>query len=457
MDNYSEYNHALMLYLAQAIGAFILTVILWRSYSVYKHTYLKSWSFSWLAFALFLTGTSIAYLNIGKLPITSAPRILLTFLMLIFGYFQLVFLIKGTFEIATKRVASKKVLLLTAILVVMAALVFTLTQPGDQEIINRLLVRVGFRAVMSGLCFIISAIMIFKSPMIYRGMGVQLVFWAFLLYGLEQFNYFSSILAGYFGNPALFNFTIYLGVIDLLLESFMGVGMVVWLLEDERRELQKTNKELDSLVYSTSHDLRAPLASILGLLNVAKFEKNPNNMPEYLNMMENRIIKLDSIIGDIMTFSQNHKVAVKNTRVNLNAIVREIVDDFKFTEGVQDIRITLNLDGVEFYSDSDRLKIILSNLISNSIKYRSKAEPRITITGQKAKDRVLIIVEDNGIGIEEGQLDRIFDMFYRASDSSSGSGLGLYIVKEAVTRLGGSVMVTSVPEQGSKFTVEIKT
>jgi len=456
MENYSEYTQALMLYFSQALGAFILTIILWRSYRVYKHIYLKSWSFSWLAFGLYLTGASFSYLNVASTPINSVPRLTITFIMLVFGYMQLVYLIKGTFEIATKRHVSRKILISSFFLIFVAAIIFTTSQTDISQTMERLLVRVGFRAIVSGLCFVISAIMILKSPMVFRGLGVKLVFWTFLLYGLEQFNYFVAILLGFYGNFKMFEVTAYLGSIDLLLQSFMGIGMVVWLLEDESRELQKTNKELDSLVYSTSHDLRAPLASILGLLNVAKFEKNPENIPEYLKMMENRIVKLDNIIGDIMVFSQDHKVAVVKEMVNLTSLTKEIIEDFKFTEGVHEIKVSMNLENIEFFSDPNRLKIILSNLISNAIKYKNGENPFIKITAHKIKEKVIISIEDNGIGIEENQLDKIFDMFYRASNSSTGSGLGLYIVKEAAERLGGKVLVSSVPKKGSKFTLEFK-
>ena len=264
-----------MLYLSQGAGAFILAIILFRFYINYRHEYLKSWFFSWIGFGIYLLGTSISYFLIEVFPSNNWIRIIITLTGLFFGYFQLVFLIKGTYEVATKGTVKKRIVILSLILVITATVTFVFVNLDASNALARVLTRAGFRSLVSGVSFMTAAFMIYRSSVILRGLGAKLVFWTFLIYGLQQFHYAIAIFLGYMGNHTLFGFTVYLGVMDLLTQSLMGVGMLVWLLEDESRELKKANKDLDSLVYSTSHDLRAPLASVLGLLNVARLEKEP--------------------------------------------------------------------------------------------------------------------------------------------------------------------------------------
>lgn len=452
----SEYIHSLILYLTQGAGALILAIILYRFYISYRHKYLKSWCLSWIGFGIYLIGIAISYSLIEVIPPDNGIRIFITLIGLFFGYFQLVFLTKGTYEVATKGAVKNRIVVLSLILVLVASLVFVFVNIQDPNALGRILTRAGFRSLISGVSFMVAAFMIYRSTMIHRGLGVKLVFWMFLIYGLQQFHYAIAIIMGYMGNHTLFGFTIYLGVADLLIQSLMGVGMIVWLLEDESRELKKANKDLDSLVYSTSHDLRAPLASVLGLLNVARLEKDQSKVSEYFGMIEERIKKLDSIISDIMVFSQNNKGALRIRKINIRTAINETVEDLKFSEGFNSIKVEVDIKpDFEFQTDQERFKIILNNLISNSIKYRGRNEPFIRISAHIARENLILEIEDNGIGIEEAHIGRIFEMFYRASENTGGSGLGLYIVQEAILRLGGTIKVTSVPMKGTKFTLEL--
>ena len=106
-------------------------------------------------------------------------------------------------------------------------------------------------------------------------------------------------------------------------------------------------------------------------------------------------------------------------------------------------------------SDKSQLKIILNNLLANAVKYHDleKADPYIKVTFKKSGNNVAIAVEDNGKGISEDHQEKIFEMFYRASTDSDGSGLGLFIVREAAKKIGGKIELNSVPTQGSTFTL----
>lgn len=221
-------------------------------------------------------------------------------------------------------------------------------------------------------------------------------------------------------------------------------------------ELQKTNQELDRFVYSASHDLRAPLATILGLINVAEMESPSPRFQEYLNMIKNNINRLDGFINDILNYSLNSRKDIKIEKIEFDSLIQEARNNLLFINGCN--RLTFNVDISDngpFFSDRQRLLILFNNLLSNSIKYQdvTKDSSMVIIKVTTSPEKALITFSDNGIGIEKWHLDKIFGMFYRASEHSKGSGLGLYIAKETIAKLGGSIAVES--EFGAHTTFEI--
>ncbi|MEO0554493.1 MAG: ATP-binding protein [Bacteroidota bacterium] len=229
-------------------------------------------------------------------------------------------------------------------------------------------------------------------------------------------------------------------------------------LKGTNEELTIINTELDNFVYRSSHDLVAPLKSIRGLVNVAKKDDPPKNQMMYLSMMEKSVLKLEDFIKSIMEYSTNAKKAVNLSSVSLNTVVDDVLDELKFYDNVNQITLVKEFDtSVKILSDLERLKIIMSNLITNGIKYHNykKDRPTITVKLSEEDDSYVIEVIDNGHGIEPQHIDKIFEMFFRASDSSEGSGLGLYIVKDTIAKLGGSISVTSEQGIGSNFKVSV--
>ncbi|MDQ2658449.1 MAG: HAMP domain-containing histidine kinase [Bacteroidota bacterium] len=227
-------------------------------------------------------------------------------------------------------------------------------------------------------------------------------------------------------------------------------------LLDKNEQLQKANTELDRFVYSASHDLRAPLSSLLGLIEVAKLDHG--DVDHYLDMMRGKIHDLEDFIKEIISYSRNARMEVKKQPVNLKQIVDEVTEALTFSVGNPDIRIdNLVAENMIVYTDSMRLKIVLSNLIDNSLKYRDeqKEKPFIRIEATERDHVKLIIVKDNGVGIDQVYLEKIFQMFFRASESSKGSGLGLYIVKETLGKINGSIQVESSLGTGTTFMVRI--
>lgn len=225
-------------------------------------------------------------------------------------------------------------------------------------------------------------------------------------------------------------------------------------------ELKKTNSELDRFVYSTSHDLRAPLKSMLGLISITKDSTSPENKEqiERLDMLNRSVLKLDNFIEDILHYSRNKGMQLAKDKIDLKEIIQEIKESNKFSDGMDSLDFQVETKSEEkFASDRGRIKVVLNNVISNAIKYRdvSKEKSTIKITLECSIEKAVIVVEDNGIGIAEKDKEKIFEMFYRATTLSSGSGLGLYIVKETLEVLGGKINLESELNKGTKITIEI--
>ncbi|MDJ1484902.1 ATP-binding protein [Cytophagaceae bacterium YF14B1] len=222
-------------------------------------------------------------------------------------------------------------------------------------------------------------------------------------------------------------------------------------------ELIRTNFELDTFVYRASHDMRAPLRSVLGLVNLIKIETDEKQKTEYLKLIEKSVDRLDAFFSDILSFSRNSRLDIVKEQVDFNKLTKECWNSLQYLENASEIRLIKDIRVPEpFYSDSSRIEIILLNLFSNAIKYQKAcagARVRISI---KADNRIAkIVVEDNGKGIEEQYIDKIFDMFFRASLGTHGSGLGLYITKQVVEKLGGSINVQSEHGVGTQFVITI--
>lgn len=230
-------------------------------------------------------------------------------------------------------------------------------------------------------------------------------------------------------------------------------------LEKTNEELKQRNSELDRFVYSASHDLSSPLKSILGLINVAKLEKPDAQQLLYLNMMEKSVDKLESFIEEVIQYSRNARLPIKNEELEFKPFVKEIIHSYQYLPNYDKIQIEVeDSTGLPLYTDRLRLKIILNNLISNAIKFHrvtGNQQAEIRIKRMIADEYYIIVVTDNGSGIQPEYLDKIFDMFFRGTEGAPGSGLGLYILKEIVTKLDGKIEVVSKVGEGSVFTVSI--
>lgn len=235
-------------------------------------------------------------------------------------------------------------------------------------------------------------------------------------------------------------------------------------LREQKEELSKTNTELvlandelDNFVYRSSHDLVAPLKSLKGLIQITNIEKSENERQKYFDMMNTSIVKLEDFIKSILDYSTNSNGDFEQEEINLDAMLDSIVEDLQYFDSAQKVTMKRHFDKqIKFVSDPKRVKIILSNLIANAVKYHNynQDNPIVDVVASKSGGSFLIDIIDNGQGIKAIYLDKIFNMFYRASEKSEGSGLGLYIVKDTVDKLNGQIKVTSELGKGTKFSLK---
>jgi signal transduction histidine kinase len=285
-----------------------------------------------------------------------------------------------------------------------------------------------------------------------------------VLFALAYFVDFSILPERHY-NDDLVLFNVVVNFSMALPASVMTIYLLITLNHENalqviqnNRLLTKANAELDRFVYSTSHDLRAPLASVLGLINIADRSNDPSEVKRYMGMMRERVHSLDKFIRDITDYSRNNRQVVTNENIRLASLAEEIWDSLKYAEDATNIGFHLEIpDSVEVRGDRSRIKIILGNLLSNAIRYHDDAKPEkyIKLKYEVNGKGYYVKVEDNGLGISSEYHEKIFSMFFRANEKSKGTGLGLYIVQETLTKLSGTVQLDSQPGKGSIFTIKL--
>lgn len=229
-------------------------------------------------------------------------------------------------------------------------------------------------------------------------------------------------------------------------------------LAKQNEALIKINKELDSFVYSISHNLRAPLMSVLGLLDLARNESNAVVIQQYHEMMKSSVCKLDDTLKEILEYARNARQGLVVGEIDFQRMINDNFERMQFMPGYERIQKQIFMEGDgPFYSDQYRLSLILNNLISNAIKYSDPAKETslIHITIKLFPDKVSLTFKDNGIGIEQDYIEKVFNMFFRATEKNEGAGLGLYIVKEAVEKLEGTIELDSRIGKGTVFKIDL--
>lgn len=288
--------------------------------------------------------------------------------------------------------------------------------------------------------------------------------YTFKVIGCNDTNTWNEVGASYaFRVKPFFYQTVWFYLILFLIVASALFSFYKWrisLMKRQNDALTKVNTELDRFVYSASHDLRSPLSSLLGLIHVAR-EDDQWDKQEYLNLMEKSVKRLDMFISDIIDFSRNARLEVVPEKIEFDSLIVEIFEDLRYVDNFEKIEQRVEVQGSQnFYADKKRLRIILTNLIANAIKHHipeSREKPFVSILIKQEGAGVKIRISDNGPGIKPMYLKDIFKMFFRATNRSAGSGLGLYIVQETVHKLAGEIEVESQEGEGTRFEVTLPT
>ncbi len=225
---------------------------------------------------------------------------------------------------------------------------------------------------------------------------------------------------------------------------------------ESTKKLRAKNKELDTFVYKASHDLKGPLASTLGLVNVMKQEIQDPLSLKYIDLVKESTVRLDSILMDLLQVTRLKQGALEVAPIDFDHLINEVTKSLHHDPGYKAVHIRLFVEQLKkFYSDRKLITSVLQNLIDNAIKYRNPEErfPYIYISVTDQKDGMKVRIIDNGLGIPKELQQKVFDMFFRGHEKSQGTGLGLYIVSNTIEKLGGRIKMESDEGKGTHFTL----
>lgn len=224
------------------------------------------------------------------------------------------------------------------------------------------------------------------------------------------------------------------------------------MLETAIEELNTRNKEIDQIVYRSSHDLKTPITALEGLITLMGVD--PNSLEIYLAKSKTSLKEMQHTIKMLAKYSNNLVEELKYQEVDFGKAWAEVLDELEHNEGFSAVKFTFDNTCEKVISDVERIKLLLYNLVKNAIDFGSE-KPRVDVSIQVKKECLKILVADNGIGMSNDIQSDVFNMFYRGDTKSSGSGLGLYLCKRTTEMLDGKIKLFSSLNVGTTVTIEI--
>lgn len=240
------------------------------------------------------------------------------------------------------------------------------------------------------------------------------------------------------------------------LMHFVGIIKDVTSRKESEQLLVEKNHEMNNFVYKASHDLKGPLASIIGITNLALTEVKDEYALKFVKFVNESTQRLNSILQELLEISRVTHSTVQAEKVNLRKLVEEIINSLQHAEHSRNVEFAVEVKGKEHLrTDPKILTSVIQNLIDNAIKYKNErtGRPFVHVSIDDYKYGVMIEIKDNGVGIPDKLQGKVFDMFFRGSERSNGTGLGLYIVKNSIKKLGGLVDFYSKEMEGSSFNI----
>lgn len=249
--------------------------------------------------------------------------------------------------------------------------------------------------------------------------------------------------------------------IGLLLRMTIGLmgdelNKLESLLQERTAELESVKRELDSLGFSISHDLRAPLRAIIGfaeLLREGCADKLPPQSKQHLDIVYNQAQRLNDMIGSLVVYSRLGRQPMHVTSVDMKSLAADAFTTLSSQEQNRALEFNLG-DLPPAWGDRELLGVVWRNLIANAIKFtRRNPKPTIQVTGDAETSNLVYHVRDNGAGFDPRYAERLFGMFQRLHPEGAfeGLGSGLAIAQRIITRHGGRIWAESSPGQGAVF------
>lgn len=225
------------------------------------------------------------------------------------------------------------------------------------------------------------------------------------------------------------------------------------------RELEQTNKELDTFLYHSSHDIRRPIATLLGLDQVARHVTSDEEVTLLFDKVAETARSMDSMLFKMQMVYELNKPDHPLEPTDMREVIDSMIERFREELKRHTIAIHLSVPaGLTIQSNKVLLQIVFRNLLENAIIFR-RPQPGIdsfvTISVKEIGESVELSISDNGTGVKEKYIQRIFDLYFRASQASRGNGLGLYLVQKSVEKLNGEITVTSDFSVGTTFTIQL--
>ncbi|MGB3587386.1 MAG: PAS domain-containing sensor histidine kinase [Tunicatimonas sp.] len=246
--------------------------------------------------------------------------------------------------------------------------------------------------------------------------------------------------------------------LDDELEGYMLVAKDNRHLTQATDALKQKNEQLARLFYRMSHDLQGPLASIQGLLELTKMEvSDTQEITTYLTHIQSSTDKLKYTLQGLMQLQYEEEESAV-TKVSVRHLLETVIDDLDDYPGREEVlvHVTANTKHTTT-TDEHILTSILKGIVENSIKFRktNASDTVIKVSVRAYKEGIKIKVKDNGLGMDRAMQQRAFDMFYRGHGHVKGSGLGLYVAKTAIEKLGGEIVIKSQPFLGTEVSIYI--
>lgn len=220
-------------------------------------------------------------------------------------------------------------------------------------------------------------------------------------------------------------------------------------------ELAEINKELQNFIYLISHDLKTPVISIQGLIDIFLAELSQPleaNTKKYITAIQESANRMESLIHDLLEFSRISQTPLNLEVTDTRETILEIMHELEFKAREYQVQIRCHHQFPTVYCDRNRFKMVLENLVDNAIQYsRRDSGAFVQLNFTEQKNRWIFCVADNGVGIPEKYFDRIFNLFERLTRTPPGSGLGLAIAQRVIKLHGGEIWLESEEGRGSKF------